>query len=58
MRLGAGVDLASALAIEDAAWRTAATSPDRAEGIKAFVEKRAPDWPSANRPPANRPAAR
>ena len=52
MRLGAGVDLASALEIEDAAWRTAASSPDRAEGIKAFVEKRAPDWPSANRPPA------
>jgi enoyl-CoA hydratase/carnithine racemase/AcrR family transcriptional regulator len=46
LRLGAGVDLASALDIEDAAWRTAASSPDRAEGIKAFVEKRPPDWPS------------
>ncbi len=46
LRLGAGVDLASALDVEDAAWRTAASSPDRAEGIKAFVEKRPPDWPS------------
>ncbi len=46
LRLGAGLDLASALDVEDAAWRTAATSPDRAEGIKAFVEKRVPDWPS------------
>jgi len=46
LRLGAGVDLASGLDIEDAAWRTAAASPDRAEGIAAFVEKRRPDWPS------------
>jgi enoyl-CoA hydratase/carnithine racemase/AcrR family transcriptional regulator len=51
LRLGAGVDLASALDIEDAAWRTAATSPDRAEGIRAFVEKRTPTWPSTA-PPA------
>jgi enoyl-CoA hydratase/carnithine racemase len=46
IRLGAGVDLASGLEIEDSAWRTAATSPDRAEGIRAFVEKRDPEWPS------------
>jgi enoyl-CoA hydratase/carnithine racemase/AcrR family transcriptional regulator len=46
MRLGAGVDLAAGLDVEDAAWRAAATSPDRAEGIRAFVEKRPPNWPS------------
>ena len=51
IRLGAGVDLASGLEIEDSAWRTAATSPDRAEGIRAFVEKREPEWPSP-RPPS------
>jgi enoyl-CoA hydratase/carnithine racemase/AcrR family transcriptional regulator len=51
MHLGADVDLASGLDIEDAAWRAAAASPDRAEGIAAFVEKRQPDWPSARRPP-------
>jgi enoyl-CoA hydratase/carnithine racemase/AcrR family transcriptional regulator len=52
LRLGAGVDLASGLEIEDTAWRTAATAPDRAEGIRAFVEKREPEWPSP--PPSNR----
>lgn len=46
MRLGAGVDLLAGLEIEEAAWRVAETSPDRAEGITAFVEKRAPVWPS------------
>jgi enoyl-CoA hydratase/carnithine racemase len=46
MRLGAGVDLQAGLEIEEAAWRVAETSPDRAEGIAAFVEKRAPSWPS------------
>jgi enoyl-CoA hydratase/carnithine racemase/AcrR family transcriptional regulator len=51
VRLGAGVDLASGLDIEDAAWRTAAASPDRTEGIRAFVEKRLPDWSSPPRPP-------
>ena len=50
IRLGAGVDLATGLDVEDAAWRTAATSSDRAEGIRAFVEKRSPNWPSAARP--------
>ena len=34
-----------ALEIEDAAWRTAALSADRREGIAAFNEKREPVWP-------------
>ena len=46
MRLGAGVDLATGLEVEEAAWRAAETSPDRAEGIAAFVAKRPPSWPS------------
>jgi enoyl-CoA hydratase/carnithine racemase len=46
LRLGAGAALAQALEVEEAAWREAASSPDRAEGIRAFVEKRRPAWPS------------
>jgi enoyl-CoA hydratase/carnithine racemase len=45
LRAGLGVDLAAGLDIEDAAWRTAAFSGDRKEGIAAFNDKRAPDWP-------------
>jgi enoyl-CoA hydratase/carnithine racemase len=44
---GAGLELAAALDVEDAAWRTAAASADRKEGIAAFAEKRKPAWPSA-----------
>jgi enoyl-CoA hydratase/carnithine racemase len=44
---GAGLGLAAALDVEDAAWRTAAASADRREGIAAFARKRAPVWPSA-----------
>jgi len=46
LRNGAGLALAAALDIEDAAWRTAAGSADRREGIAAFAEKRPPVWPS------------
>ena len=45
IRLGTGVDLAAALEIEDGAWRATAFSADRAEGVRAFTEKRAPRWP-------------
>ncbi|CAG7601828.1 enoyl-CoA hydratase/isomerase family protein [Actinacidiphila bryophytorum] len=47
LRLGHGLDLRSGLDIEDAAWRTVAFSPDRAEGVSAFASKRPPRWPSA-----------
>jgi enoyl-CoA hydratase/carnithine racemase len=46
LRNGAGLNLAAALDVEDAAWRTAAGSADRREGIAAFAEKRRPVWPS------------
>jgi enoyl-CoA hydratase/carnithine racemase len=46
LRNGAGLSLAAALDVEDAAWRTAAVSADRREGIAAFTEKRRPVWPS------------
>jgi enoyl-CoA hydratase/carnithine racemase len=45
LRNGWGVGLAAALDIEDAAWRTAALSADRREGIAAFAEKRTAVWP-------------
>jgi enoyl-CoA hydratase/carnithine racemase len=48
IRQGAGVGLAAALEVEDAAWRTAALSADRREGIAAFNEKRAPRWPGSH----------
>ena len=40
-----GAGLEAGLDIEDAAWRTAALSADRKEGIAAFNEKRRPNWP-------------
>ena len=46
MRLGADVDLATGLEVEDACWRATAFSPDRREGIAAFTQKRAPVWPT------------
>ncbi len=45
MRQGLDTDLASGLALEDAAWHVAAFSPDRVEGLRAFAERRRPDWP-------------
>jgi enoyl-CoA hydratase/carnithine racemase len=45
LRAGWGLDYTAAMEVEDAAWRTAATSADRREGIAAFNEKRRPAWP-------------
>jgi enoyl-CoA hydratase/carnithine racemase len=45
LRSGWGLDYAAAMDVEDAAWRTAAFSADRKEGIAAFNEKRKPNWP-------------
>ncbi|MHC3425374.1 MULTISPECIES: enoyl-CoA hydratase/isomerase family protein [unclassified Streptomyces] len=45
LRLGQGLDLRAGLEVEDAAWRSVATSGDRAEGVAAFNEKRKPQWP-------------
>lgn len=45
LRLGHGLDLPAGLEVEDAAWRSVAFSGDRAEGVAAFQEKRAPQWP-------------
>ena len=44
LRTGFGAPLHEGLEIEDAAWRAAALSADRREGISAFTEKRAPRW--------------
>ncbi len=45
MRLGLDTDLAAGLDIEDEAWAVVAFSPDRAEGVRAFAERRRPQWP-------------
>ncbi|WP_409485102.1 enoyl-CoA hydratase/isomerase family protein [Arsenicicoccus dermatophilus] len=45
MRLGTDVDLVAGLEIEDGCWRATAFSGDRAEGVRAFAEKRTPRWP-------------
>ncbi|TDE22027.1 enoyl-CoA hydratase-related protein [Actinomadura sp. 6K520] len=46
LRQGGGVGLDAGLDLEENAWRTAAASADRREGIAAFNEKRRPEWPS------------
>jgi enoyl-CoA hydratase/carnithine racemase len=45
LRQGFDADLATGLQIEDDAWRASAFSPDRIEGVRAFLEKRRPRWP-------------
>jgi enoyl-CoA hydratase/carnithine racemase len=45
LRRGWGMATETGLEIEDAAWRAAAFSADRREGIAAFNEKRPPHWP-------------
>ena len=50
LRRGWGVGLDAGLEIEDSAWRTAAMSADRREGIAAFAEKRQPQWPGLAAP--------
>jgi enoyl-CoA hydratase/carnithine racemase len=46
VRQGYETDLATGLGLEDQAWREAAFSADRREGVAAFSERRAPNWPS------------
>jgi enoyl-CoA hydratase/carnithine racemase len=46
MREGLDQPLAAGLDVEDARWQATAFSADRAEGVRAFSERRAPIWPS------------
>jgi enoyl-CoA hydratase/carnithine racemase len=46
VRQGIETDLGTGLGLEDQAWREAAFSADRREGVAAFNERRAPRWPS------------
>lgn len=48
LREGYELPLGQARELEDVAWRRAVGSPDRAEGIAAFVGKRAPRWGHAD----------
>jgi enoyl-CoA hydratase/carnithine racemase len=45
LRDGWPLEIAAAMDVEDVAWRTAAFSADRREGIAAFNEKRPARWP-------------
>ena len=45
-RIGAEVDLASAMTYEQEAFALCFTSPDQKEGMSAFLEKRKPTWAS------------
>jgi enoyl-CoA hydratase/carnithine racemase len=45
IRRGLDVDLAAGLDIEDSAWRATVFSDDRREGVRAFLERRRPNWP-------------
>jgi len=46
LRDGWSLPYDEAMDVEDVAWRTAAFSADRKEGIAAFNEKRRPQWPA------------
>jgi enoyl-CoA hydratase/carnithine racemase len=48
MREGLDLPLAAGLDVEDARWAATAFSADRAEGVRAFAEKRPPVWPGQN----------
>jgi enoyl-CoA hydratase/carnithine racemase len=45
MREGLDRPLAEGLDVEDECWAATAFSPDRAEGVRAFTERRPPVWP-------------
>jgi enoyl-CoA hydratase/carnithine racemase len=45
MRAGLDQPLAQGLDTEDRSWHDVAFSADRAEGVRAFVERRRPNWP-------------
>ena len=45
MRQGLDTALSAGLDIEDQAWNVVAFSPDRAEGVRAFAQRRRPSWP-------------
>jgi enoyl-CoA hydratase/carnithine racemase len=45
IRRGFDADLDAGLDIEDSAWRATVFSADRREGVRAFVERRTPNWP-------------
>lgn len=45
LRRGLDLDLDEGLAVEDTAWRSAIFSADRVEGVRAFLDKRPPQWP-------------
>lgn len=45
IRRGAGVPIGDGFVVEEQAWQEVVRSPDRNEGISAFVEKRPPVWP-------------
>lgn len=51
MREGLDQPLDRGLDIEHDRWLATAFSPDRAEGVRAFVERRAPQWPGASGSP-------
>lgn len=46
LRTGIELPLNAGLDVEDSAWRATAFSADRIEGIRAFAEKRKPQWPA------------